>query len=151
MPGKVNPVMCEMVMQTVAHVVGADAAIVHASATLGNFDLHVGMPVMAHNFLEAARILSQAARVFADRCVAGIEADVTRCEQLVEQSLAMCTSLAPVIGYDNAAALAKKAYAEGKTIRQVALEGKVLPADKLSALLDPRGMTEPGAELATSG
>jgi len=151
MPGKVNPVMCEMLMQSAAQVVGADAAITFAGATLGTFDLHVGMPVMAHQFLEAGRILGKAATVFAERCVAGIEADVERAEHLVEQSLAMCTSLAPVIGYDNAAALAKEAHATGKTIRQIALEKKVLPADKLNALLDPRGMTEPGAEMATSG
>ncbi|HWL93072.1 MAG TPA: class II fumarate hydratase, partial [Phycisphaerae bacterium] len=127
MPGKVNPVMCEMLMQAVAQVVGADAAVSHAASTLGNFDLHVGMPVMAHNFLEGTRIMSQAVRVFTDRAVAGIEADAQRAEQLVEQSLAMCTSLAPVIGYDRAAAIAKKAYSTGKTVRQVALEEGVLP------------------------
>ncbi len=145
MPGKVNPVMCEMVLQAVAQVVGADAAVTFAGATLGNFDLHVGMPVMAHNFLEAVRILSKASIVFTDRCVAGIEADEERAAQLVEQSLAMCTSLAPVIGYDNAAAIAKKAYKSGKTVRQVALEDKVLSEAQLRDLLDPRAMTEPGA------
>ncbi len=145
MPGKVNPVMCEMVIQSAAHAIGADATINQAAVLLGNFDLHVGMPVMIHHFLEATRILSNAARVFADRCVTGIEADVERAEALVEQSLAMCTSLAPVIGYDKAAALAKRAYETGKTVRQIALEEKVLPADKLNSLLDPRAMTEPGA------
>jgi fumarate hydratase class II len=143
--------MCEMLMQACAQAIGADAAIVQAAVTLGNFDLHVGMPVMAHNFLEATRILSNASRVFADRCVAGLEADVKRAESLVEQSLAMCTSLAPVIGYDRAAALAKKAHETGKTIREIALEEKVLPADQLDKLLNPRDMTEPGAQLATSG
>jgi fumarate hydratase class II len=151
MPGKVNPVMCEMLMQACAHAIGSDAAVTHAAATLGNFDLHVGMPVMAHNFLEAARILSKAVRVFADRCVAGLEADRQRAEQLVEQSLAMCTSLAPVIGYDKAAALAKKAYETGKTVRQMALEQNVLPADQLNKLLDPRAMTEPGASAGPAG
>lgn len=144
MPGKVNPVMCEMMLQTVAQVVGADAAVSFAGTTLGNFDLHVGMPVMAHNFLESVRIMSQAVRVFTDRCVVGIEADAQRAEQLVEQSLAMCTSLAPVIGYDKAAAVAKTAYATGKTVRQVAIEQNLLPEAKLRELLDPRGMTEPG-------
>ncbi len=144
MPGKVNPVMSEMVLQAVAHAVGADATISHAAATLGNFDLHVGMPVMTHHFLESVRILSNAARVFADRCVRGIEADAARAGQLVEQSLAMCTSLAPVIGYDKAAALAKKALETGKTVRQIALEEKVLPEGELNRLLDPRSMTEPG-------
>ena len=144
MPGKVNPVMCEMMLQVAAHVVGSDAAVAHAGATLGTFDLHVGMPVMAHHFLESARILSQGARVFADRCVAGIEADEERAKELVEQSLAMCTSLAPVIGYDRAAAIAKKAFAGGKTVREVALEEKVLPEERLNELLDARSMTEPG-------
>ncbi len=145
MPGKVNPVMSEMLMQAAAHAVGADAAIAQAAVTLGNFDLHVGMPVMIHHFLESVRILASASRLFADRCVAGIEADVERARQLVEQSLAMCTSLAPVIGYDRAAAIAKKAYETGKTVRQIALEEKVLPPERLNELLDPRSMTEPGA------
>ena len=146
MPGKVNPVMSEMVLQVVAHVIGADAAITHAGATMGMLDLHVGMPVMTHEFLEAVRILSNAAQVFAERCVAGLEADPARAGQLVEQSLAMCTSLAPVIGYDRAAAIAKKAQATGKTVRQVAMEEKVLPEEKLNELLDARAMTEPGGE-----
>lgn len=151
MPGKVNPVMCEMLMQASAHVIGADAAITSAATTLGNFDLHVGMPVMAHHFLESVHILSNAVRIFQDRCVAGIEADVKRAEQLVEQSLAMCTTLAPVIGYDRAAAIAKKAFDTGKTVRQVALDEKVLPEDRLTALLDPRAMTEPGASAGPAG
>ncbi len=145
MPGKVNPVMAEMLMQCVAQVVGADAAVVHAASTLGNFDLHVGMPVMAHNFLEAVRILSSGANIFAERCVKGLEADVQRAEQLVEQSLAMCTSLAPVIGYDKAAEIAKKAFASGRTVRQVALDEKVLPEAELKKLLEPRSMTEPAS------
>jgi fumarate hydratase class II len=144
MPGKVNPVMCEMVLQVVAHVVGADAAISHAGATLGALDLHVGMPVMAHHFLEAVRILSQAATVFAGRCVGGLEADARRAEQLVEQSLAMCTSLVPVIGYDRAAEIAKRAHATGKTVREVAMEEKVLPPEQLNVLLSAMNMTRPG-------
>ncbi len=144
MPGKVNPVMSEMMLQVTAHVVGADAAVAHAGATLGTLDLHVGMPVMAHHFLESARILSQGAQVFAARCVSGIEADEARAKELVEQSLAMCTSLAPVIGYDQAAAIAKKAFASGKTVREVALEERVLPEERLNELLDARSMTEPG-------
>ncbi|HVP10765.1 MAG TPA: class II fumarate hydratase [Phycisphaerae bacterium] len=143
MPGKVNPVMCEMVLQVVAHVIGADAAITYAGATMGLLDLHIGAPVMAHHFLESTRLLANAARVFADRCVIGIEADADRAGQLVEQSLAMCTSLAPVIGYDKAAAIAKKAYATGKTVRQVALEDRVLPPEQLAAQLDAKKMTEP--------
>lgn len=143
MPGKVNPVMSEMMLQVVASVMGADTTVSYAGATLGTLDLHVGMPVMAHHFLESVRLLSNATRVFADRCIAGIEVDTQRTEQLIEQSLAMCTSLAPVIGYDAAAGIAKKAYETGKTVRQVALEDKVLPEDRLDQLLDPRSMTEP--------
>lgn len=145
MPGKVNPVMSEMVLQVVAHVIGADAAITHAGTTMGTLDLHVGMPVMAHEFLEAVRILANAARVFAERCVTGLEANAERAGQLVEQSLAMCTSLAPVIGYDRAAAIAKKAHATGKTVREIALEENVLPKEELDKLLDARGMTEANA------
>ncbi|MFO0974382.1 MAG: class II fumarate hydratase [Phycisphaerae bacterium] len=151
MPGKVNPVMCEMVLQSCAWAIGADATVAYAGATLGTFDLHVGMPVMVHPLLEAVRILSAAMRIFADRCVAGIEADEKRCGELVEQSLAMCTSLAPAIGYDKAAEMAKKAFAAGKTVRQVCLEEKVLPAEKLSKLLDPWGQTMPNAENIGSG
>jgi fumarate hydratase class II len=143
MPGKVNPVMCEMVLQVVAHVVGSDAAITHAGATLGTLDLHLGMPVMAHHFLESTRILANAARIFADACVAGLEADRDRVGKLVEQSIALGTFLAPVIGYDRAAQIAKKALETGKTIREVALEMKILPEDQLDRLLNARSMTEP--------
>ncbi len=143
MPGKVNPVMCEMLIQVCCQAIGADAAITHA-ARESFFELNVGMPVMAHNLLEAVRILSSGVRVFTDRCVAGIEADEARCAELIEGSLAMCTSLAPKIGYDKAAAIAKQAYKSGKTVRQVATEQKVLSPDELNSTLDPWSMTEPG-------
>ncbi len=151
MPGKVNPVMCEMVLQAAAWAIGADATVAFAAATLGTFDLHAGMPVMAHPLLEAIRILSRAMTIFAERCVAGIEADEKRCAELVEQSLAMCTSLAPVIGYDRAAEIAKKAHATGRTVRQVCLDDKVLPPDQLARLLDPGAMTRPSADRVGSG
>ena len=151
MPGKVNPVMSEMLLMTCAWVIGADATVGFAGATMGNFDLHVGMPVMAHAFLDSTRLLTSAVRVFADRCIAGIEADAERCKSLIELSLAMCTSLAPEIGYDKAAEIAKKAYAQGKTVRQVCLDDKLLPADKLNALLDPMDMTQPHADRVASG
>ena len=143
MPGKVNPVMCEAVMQVCAQVVGADAAVTFAATVLGNLDLHTGMPVIAHNLLEAIRLLAGVVHVFTDKCVAGLEANRRRCTELVEQSLAMCTSLAPLIGYDAAAAIAKEAAASGKTVRQVALEKKVLPEAQLNEALDPRAMTMP--------
>lgn len=142
MPGKVNPVMSEMLIQVTAQVMGNDLAVTMACRE-SFFELNVGMPVMAHNLLESIRLLASGARVFADRCVVGIAADAERCESLVEQSLAMCTSLAPLIGYDAAAAIAKEAFAAGKTVRQVALEKKVLSEAELNKALDPRQMTEP--------
>src|SRR5262249_50891420 len=144
-------VMSEMLLQTCAFVMGADATVAFAGATLGTFDLHVGMPVMAHAMLESVRLLSNAVRVFADRCVAGIEADEARCRSMVEQSLAMCTSLAPEIGYDRAADIAKRAYAQGKTVREICIAEKVLPVEKLNALLDPLEMTRPHADKVASG
>ncbi len=143
MPGKVNPVMCEAVMQVCAQVVGADAAVTYAAALLGNLDLHTGMPVIAHNLLESIRLLTGVVGVFTDKCIAGLEPNRQRCTELVEQSLAMCTSLAPLVGYDAAAAIAKEAAATGKTVRQVALEKKVLPEAQLNEALDPRAMTMP--------
>jgi fumarate hydratase class II len=143
MPGKVNPVMCEAVLQVCAQVIGNDEAVTYAAALLGNLDLHTGMPVMAHNVLESIRLLTNVCHVFADKCIAGLEANRPRCAELIEQSLAMCTSLAPLIGYDAAAAIAKEAAATGKTVRQVALEKRVLDEKTLAKVLDPRSMTEP--------
>jgi fumarate hydratase class II len=112
----------------------------------GNFELNVMMPVKGHNILQSIELMGRASDVFADKCIKGIKADKQRCEEMIEKSLAMCTSLAPVIGYDNAAKIAKEAYATGKTVREVALEQKVLPANKLNELLDPWSMTEPGTK-----
>jgi fumarate hydratase class II len=142
MPGKVNPVMSEMVVMVAAQVIGNDAAVT-VGCRDGHYELNVMMPMMAHNLLESVRLLTSAANVFADRCVAGIEANQERCGELVEQSLAMCTSLAPLIGYDNAAAIAKEAFKTGKTVREVALEKGVLGEDELAKALDAMGMTEP--------
>jgi len=142
MPGKVNPVMSEMMMQVAFQIIGADATITHACRE-SYFELNVGMPVMAHNLLESIRILANAARTFADKCVTGIEANKDRCADLIEGSLAMCTSLAPAIGYDNAAAIAKEAFKTGKTVRQVAQEKKVLSDKELDKTLDPMAMTKP--------
>src|ERR1051325_9905612 len=127
MPGKVNPVMSEMVLQVAARVIGNDATIAFAASGLGStFELNVMMPVMAYNLLQSIELLSRAARVFADRCVAGLDVNRKRCEGLVEQSLAMCTSLAPVIGYDKAADIAKESFKTGKTIRQIAQERNLM-------------------------
>jgi fumarate hydratase class II len=152
MPGKVNPVMSEMVLQVCAQVIGNDATIAFAGSGLGStFELNVMMPVMAYNLLQSIELLSRAARVFADRTVAGLEADRARCEGLVEQSLAMCTSLAPLIGYDKAADIAKESFKTGKTVRQVALERKVMSEQELTKSLDPKRMTQPQADMIGSG
>ena len=146
MPGKVNPVICEAVMQVAAQVVGNEAAVTHADATLGNLDLHVGMPVIAYNVLEAVRLLARVSDVFVEKCLAGLSARQERCEELVEQSLAMCTSLAPLIGYDRAAEIAKEAASTGQTVREVAEQAGVLDADRLKDALDARRMTAPSVE-----
>jgi len=102
------------------------------------------MPVMAHNIFESIRLLSASAANMADRCISGIVADRERCNELVERSLAMCTALAPEIGYDAAAAIAKESYKTGKTVREIVSEKKILPEKLLKKLLDPVRMTKPG-------
>src|SRR5688572_27682326 len=152
MPGKVNPVMSEMALMVAAQVIGNDATVTFAGSGLGStFELNVMMPVMAYNVLQSIELLSRAARVFADRTVAGLEANRERCEGLVEQSLAMCTSLAPIIGYDKAADIAKESFKTGKTVRQVALERKLMSEAELNRALDARRMTEPQADMIGSG
>jgi fumarate hydratase class II len=143
MPGKVNPVMCEMVIQVGAQVIGNEAAITF-SATYGYFELNTMMPVAAYNLLQAIALLTTASQVFARRAITGLEADAKKCEGYVEQSLAMCTALAPVIGYDKAARIAKTAYETGRTVREVATEVAGIEPAKLKELLDPRSQTEPG-------
>jgi len=142
MPGKVNPVIPEVVTQVAVQVIANDLAITYGSA-LGRLDLNVFMPLIACNLLESIQLLANAAKAFDKKCIAGLEANRKRCEELVEQSLMLATPLAPHIGYDKAAALAKKAHKEGKTIRQVATAEKVLPATELKHLLDVSGMTTP--------
>jgi fumarate hydratase class II len=143
MPGKVNPVIAESVLMVAAQVIGNDAAIT-IGGQAGVFELNVMMPVMAHNLLESIRLLASSANNFTDRCVTGIVADVERCNDMIEKSLAMCTALAPEIGYDQAAAIAKESYKTGKTVREIALEKKILPPARLNELLDPLRMTKPG-------
>jgi fumarate hydratase class II len=143
MPGKVNPVICESVIQVACQVVGCDAAIA-AGATGGVgsiLDLNVAMPLIATNLLTAIRLLANVAKVFTRRCLAGLEANEPRCRELVEQSLAMVTVLAPRIGYDAAAEIAKQACQTGKTIRELCLEKAILPAAELEELLDARSQT----------
>ena len=143
MPGKVNPVIAEALMMVCTQVIG-NATTVQVANTHGNLDLNVMMPVIARNLLESITFLANAVRVFADKAVVGMEADHEKAASYVEWSLAMVTSLAPVIGYDRAAQIAKKAVAEGKTVREVCLEEQVLPESELNEILDPWKMTEPG-------
>ncbi len=137
MPGKVNPVMCEMLIQVGAQVIGHDAAITFGG-TFGNFELNTMLPVIAWNLLQSIELLTNASRVFARRCVDGLEADVLRCESNVERSLAMTTALVPAIGYDQAARIAKVAYETNRTVKEVALEISGLDQKTLDELLDPR-------------
>jgi fumarate hydratase class II len=143
MPGKVNPVIAEATMMVAAHVIGNDTAITWGGAN-GNFELNVMMPMMAHNLLESIDLLAAAASVLAEKCVAGIEADEDRARWLLDQNVIIVTALVPRIGYDKAAEVAKKAVAEGRGVREVALELGVLPEEELDAALDVRPMTEGG-------
>lgn len=145
MPGKVNPVIAESVTQVAAQVIGNDSAITIGGQS-GNFELNVMMPMMAHNVLESVRLLNNVSDVFVEKCINGIKADKNRCEDMIEKSLAMCTSLAPKIGYDNAAAIAKEAYNSNRTVREVAIEKAVLPEKELKKILDPYKMTEPSSK-----
>jgi fumarate hydratase class II len=135
MPGKVNPVIPEAVIQVTAQVIGNDAAITLGGLG-GTFELNVMMPIMGHNLLQSIRILASATALFAEKCIDGLQANRERCASAVEQSLALVTALVPAIGYDRAADIAREAYETGKTIRDVALEKKVLPEDELHRLLD---------------
>ena len=143
MPGKVNPVMCEMLIQVCAQILGNDS-VVAFSGTYGAFELNTMLPVTAYNLLQALELSGQACRVFTHRCIAGLEAEIERCEGEIENSLAMCTALAPAIGYDRAAQIAKAAYQSGRTVREVALEISGLDRAKIEELLDPRRQTQPG-------
>ena len=190
MPGKVNPVIPEAVMMVAAQVVGNDATIGWANALGSNFDLNVMMPVIAFNLLQSVDLLTTAAGHLANKCldatkhlagkkvegVLEVEADADRCQELIEQSLAMCTALAPRVGYDTAAAVAKRAYKDGTNVRQVALElvaGKspeevaqglgladtpgmlaklgVPTAEEVEAMLDPHGQTVRGTGVGSAG
>jgi fumarate hydratase class II len=150
MPGKVNPVLCESMMMVCAQVIGNDACVTWAGAN-GNFELNVMMPVMAHNILESIRLLANVCDAFVEKCAIGITANEERCRELVELSMAMVTSLAPKIGYDRAAEIAKESAKTGRTVREICRDKKVLPPDELDRALDPLGMTEPGGEGTAGG
>jgi len=139
MPGKVNPVMGEMLIQ-VTHYVQGLASTVTAGGRDGQFELNVTLPLMAHALHEAIATLANGTRVFAERCVAGLEANEARCRELVDRSLMLVTALNPFIGYDRAAAVAKEAHASGRTLREVVREKGWMSDEDLDRALDPRGM-----------
>jgi fumarate hydratase class II len=142
MPGKVNPVIPESLIQVCAQVIGNDSAITLGGLG-GYFELNAMMPLIAYNLLESIRLLANAVDNFSKRCIKGLVADRKRCEEMIEKSLALVTALAPRIGYEEAARIAKKAYDQRKTIRQVAQEERLFSNEELNRLLDPRSMISP--------
>ncbi len=150
MPGKVNPVICESVMQVCARVIGNDATATFCAAN-GNFELNTMMPALAESLLESLRLMASVVVLFREKCISGIQANVPRCAELVELSMAMVTSLAPIIGYDKAAEIAKESAKSGKTVRQICREWNILPEAELAAALDPVAMTRPGGEGIAGG
>ena len=143
MPGKVNPVMPEMVMQVASHVIGNDAAITWGGAN-GNFELNVMMPLIAHNLLQSISLLSTASETLRERCIEGIVANEDRARELVEANIIVVTALNPHIGYDKGAQVAKEAFATGRNVRDIILEQGLMTADELDAVLDIKKMTEGG-------
>jgi fumarate hydratase class II len=143
MPGKVNPVMCESMMQVCARVMGNDQTITISGAAGGQFQLNIMMPVMGYATIESIELLASCANAFVEFCADEMEANAEACEASVEKSLSMVTSLNPHIGYERASALAKEAFKSGKTIRQLCQEKEILAEDVLNQALDPWSMTEP--------
>ncbi|MBI3723813.1 aspartate ammonia-lyase, partial [bacterium] len=144
MPGKVNPVIPEVVRQIWARIVGNDATCALA-CSLGELELNVLMPVMGEALLDSLSLLERAATLLREKCVEGIEADLERCRALLEKNPVLATALAPRIGYERAAEIAKRALLEDRTILEIARELNVLGEDELRRLLDPRRLTEPGS------
>ncbi len=140
MPGKINPVIAESLLQVCAEVVGNDATVAWAGAS-GSFELNVMMPVIAWNLLESARLLANAVNMFEEKCVRGIEADAQVCEGQIEKSLMLCTALVPILGYDQSAKLAKEAYQRNLTIRQIVLEKKLVDEKTLARVLNAKNMS----------
>ncbi len=143
MPGKVNPVMSEMMMQVAAQVMGNDTTVAWSGAN-GNFELNVMMPVMAHNLLESIDLLANAAATFATKCVDGIEVNAERVRELLERNAVIITALNPHIGYDNGARIVKEAAATGRSVRELVLASGLMTPEELDAALDLKKMTEGG-------
>ena len=143
MPGKVNPVLVEALTQVATQVMGNDAAVAFAGSQ-GNFELNVYLPVMARNLLESIRLLSNVTRLFGERAVAGIEADVDRCRAYAESSPSLGTSLNPYIGYEAAAEVVKESIKTGRSVREIVVERGLLSDEEVDRALDVLGMTEGG-------
>ncbi|MFW5974171.1 MAG: lyase family protein, partial [Natrialbaceae archaeon] len=141
MPGKINPVVAEAVNQVHKQVVGNDAAV-SAGAAEGQIDLNLYKPVLAHNFLQSAELITNGSEVFAEKFVRKLEANEEFCAERVEQSMALATALNPAIGYDKASEVAKAALKEGKSVREVAIEKGYLTEEEADEVLDPAKMTE---------
>ena len=139
MPGKVNPVICESVLQVCAQVIGNDQVIC-LGAQGSFFELNVMMPLIASNILESITILSNATKMFNDKLLKDLEANKNICSSYIEGSLAMCTSLVPVIGYDKSAEIAYKAFNQNKTVRDIVLEENILDKEEIDKLLDHKNM-----------
>ena len=142
MPGKVNPTQSEAITMVAAQIMGNHVAITVAGSN-GHFELNVFKPVMIYNVLQSARLLGDAARSFADRCVSGIEPNTDRIDELMSQSLMLVTALNPHIGYDNAAKVAKKAFADGITLKEAAIALSFLTAEQYDDWVRPENMIEP--------
>jgi fumarate hydratase class II len=140
MPGKINPVICESMMMACAQVIGNDAAVTTGNQH-GSFELNVMMPLIAHNLLQSITILGNASAVFADKAVSGFTVNRARVSELLGRNPILVTALNPVIGYDRAAEIAKRAYAEGRSIREIAAQMTGLSPDELARILDPVRMT----------
>ena len=140
MPGKVNPVMAEMMNMVCFQVIGNDTTITYACQA-SQLELNVMMPLIAYNLLNSIDILSNAVDVFTRKCVDGITADVKRCNEYADSTLAMATALNPIIGYSAAAMVSKEAYRTGKTVRKLAVEKGILTESKAKRVLDPRKLT----------
>ncbi|HCV27606.1 MAG TPA: aspartate ammonia-lyase, partial [Dehalococcoidia bacterium] len=141
MPGKVNPVIAESVTMVCAQVIGNDATIAIAGQS-GHFEINVMMPIAAYNLLQSIDLLAATCENFSRQCVSGLKA-TSKGPSMVEQGLAICTALAPVIGYDQAAAIAHEASETGETIKEVSLRVTELSAEELGVILEPSTMTEP--------
>jgi len=144
MPGKVNPVMSEMLVQVCLYATGLNTTVVMAGRD-GQLELNTTLPLLAHCLHESIRCLTNAARLFTDQCVAGLEADTTRCADHVARSLMLVTALVPHLGYDVTSRVAKRAFAENRTLREIVLDEKLLDAATVDKALDPRAMTSPSA------